>query len=254
MKAGLPSRPERGSALDGVVRVDVQFGGQVIRPVPDASSGPEICVPALSGFGKRPIAPRGARRLQVFPEERARVRERAPARLEPRVPERPSMDHVRPDFEGRGDVGRAGRGGEADRVVEQGLGRTDLDQGRRQSLEIGVERREARVFPVHSRRRKGVGQLLQISLLNERIDRALARERRPRHGEIDPRRHEPETAGQVLARALELPGQGERQIRARAVAADRNLFAPRSRRWRSRRQTVSASSRAAGKGCSGARR
>ena len=42
--------------------------------------------------------------------------------------------------------------------------------------------------------------------------------------EIDPRRQEPETAGQVLARALEFPDQSERQIRARAVAADRNLF------------------------------
>ena len=50
----------------------------------------------------------GAQRLQVFPEERAHVRERAPAGLEMRVPERPGMDHVRPDFEGRADVGFAG--------------------------------------------------------------------------------------------------------------------------------------------------
>ncbi len=62
------------------------------------------------------------RRYQVFLEERAGVRERATAGLEPRVPERPRMDHVGPDFEGRGDIGRAGGGGEAEGVVEQRLG------------------------------------------------------------------------------------------------------------------------------------
>ena len=40
------------------------------------------------------VAASGARRLQVFLEERASVRERATAGLEPRVPERPGMDHV----------------------------------------------------------------------------------------------------------------------------------------------------------------
>ena len=72
------------------------------------------------------------------------------------------------------DVGLAGGGGEADSVVEQGLGRADLDQGRRQPLEIGIERRKARVFPVHSRRDIGLGQLFQVSFLNERIDGAFA--------------------------------------------------------------------------------
>src|SRR5271163_4269441 len=88
--------------------------------------GPGICVPALRGFGKRACL--GDLRLQVFPEERARMRQRAPSRLELRIPEWPRMDHVGPDFEGRGDVGLAGGGGEADSVVEQGLGRADLDQ------------------------------------------------------------------------------------------------------------------------------
>ena len=151
------------------------------------------------------------------------MRERAPPRLELCVPERPRVDHTRPNLEGRRDVGLAGRGGEANGVVEQGLGRADLDQGRRQPLEICVERRKARVFPVHSCRREGRSQLLQVSFLDEGIDGAFARERRSGHGEIDPRRQKPETPGQILARALELLYQGERQIRARAIAADRNL-------------------------------
>ena len=107
-------------------------------------------------------------------KERARTRERAPARLEMRIPERPGVDHVWPDFERRADVGCARSCGEADRVVEQSLGRTDLDEGRRQPLKIGVERREERIIPVHPSRDVGGRQVLQISFLNERIDGAHA--------------------------------------------------------------------------------
>ena len=92
-------------------------------------------MPRMGGFGKGDHA--GAR-LQVLPQERARMRECAAARFEPRVPKRPRMNHVRPDFERHRVVGLAGRGGEADSIVEQGLGRTNLDQRRRQSPEIGV--------------------------------------------------------------------------------------------------------------------
>jgi hypothetical protein len=44
------------------------------------------------------------------------------------------VNHMRPDFEGHRDVGLAGGGGEADRVVEQGLGRTSLDFCRRSAI------------------------------------------------------------------------------------------------------------------------
>ncbi len=53
MKAGLRMRPEGGSALDDVCVIDVQFGGQVIRPTSGRGPVPRICVPALRGFGKR---------------------------------------------------------------------------------------------------------------------------------------------------------------------------------------------------------
>ena len=55
-ESGIASRPEARFGARGVVRVDVQFGGQVIRPISGTRSGPEICVPALSGFGKRMLA------------------------------------------------------------------------------------------------------------------------------------------------------------------------------------------------------
>jgi hypothetical protein len=72
-------------------------------------------VPALRGFGKR--TGQGDLCLQVLPEERARMRERAPSRLKLGVPEWPRMDHMRPNLEGRGDVGLTGGGGETDGVV-----------------------------------------------------------------------------------------------------------------------------------------
>ncbi len=228
MKAGLPSRLRRGSALDGVfgstfssvVKSSARYP-DTVRPLDLRARIERLWQARLRGSG---TSIGSAPRLQVFPEECARTRKRASAGLEARVPERPGVDHVRPYLEGRRDVGRAPGGSEADSIIEQSLGRTDLNEGRRQSLEIRVERRKARVFPVHPSRDIGVGQPLQVPFLNERIDGAFARERRARHGEIDPRRQEPETAGQILARALELPDQSERQIRARAVAPDRNVF------------------------------
>ena len=214
MKAELPSRPQGAAALDGV------FGSRFNSVVKLSARHPDTirplaCLRALKVFGKRVRGERGERRrtrgaYRCSLEEHASVRERAPARLEPRIPERPRMDHMRPDFQGRGDVGLTGSGSEADRIVEQGLARADLNQGRRQSIEISVERRKARVFPVHSRRREGLRQRLQIFFLNERIGDAFAHECRPRHREVEPRRQKPETAGQILARTLELSDQGER--------------------------------------------
>ena len=58
------------------------------------------------------------------------------------------MDHMRPDFERDRHVLSTSRGGETHRVVEQRLGRADLDQQRRQAPEIGIKHREARVLAV----------------------------------------------------------------------------------------------------------
>jgi len=49
------------------------------------------------------------------------------------------MNHFGPDLQIDADIGGAGRFGQPDRVVKQGLRRTDLDQQRRQALEIGVD-------------------------------------------------------------------------------------------------------------------
>ena len=77
--------------------------------------------------------------------------------------------------------------GETRGIVEQRLGRSDLDQCWRQAPQVGIERRNACVLPVGARRETGLGQLLQIVLVDERILGVLGKHRRARHGEIGPR-------------------------------------------------------------------
>ena len=81
-KARLLNRPERSFALDDVF--GSTFNSVVIGPTSGCGPASGICLPPLSGFGKRDRT--GARRLEVLAQERACVRERAPARFELRVP------------------------------------------------------------------------------------------------------------------------------------------------------------------------
>src|ERR1700722_2664706 len=97
MNAGLPSRPERGSALDGVFGSTFSSVATSFARYPDAVRPREFACPHWAGLAS--ARARRAARLEVLPEECASVRERAPARLEPLVPRCQSMDHVRPDFE-----------------------------------------------------------------------------------------------------------------------------------------------------------
>ena len=59
------------------------------------------------------------------PDELAGVRQGAPAVLEASIPDRPCMDHVRPDLQRHIDIGRACGLGKPRRVHEQSLGRSD---------------------------------------------------------------------------------------------------------------------------------
>src|SRR5229473_4852182 len=86
----------------------------------------------------------GALSGSLRPHEGARRLDRPLAGLQLGMKQRPDMDHLRPDLEFDAHVGGAGQPGEADRIVEQRLGGTDLDQQRRQAREIGIERRRER--------------------------------------------------------------------------------------------------------------
>jgi hypothetical protein len=70
----------------------------------------------------------GARASEVTTDERACVDQRATPRFQMRIPELPSMDHMRPNLEGHRHVGGPRCGRKANGVVEQRFGRSYLDQ------------------------------------------------------------------------------------------------------------------------------
>ena len=64
-----------------------------------------------------------------------------------------------------GCMARLERAGEADRIVEERLGRADLDQDGREAREIGAERRDERVARVAAREVSG-GELAQVGAVD----------------------------------------------------------------------------------------
>ena len=91
--------------------------------------------------------------LEVVPQERTGVAKRPTTLLQARIPQVPGMDHVGPDFERHEYALRSRLGGQAHRIIQQRLGRTNLDERRRQSLKVGKENGDSRVPPVDRRRR-----------------------------------------------------------------------------------------------------
>src|SRR5262249_56812262 len=65
--------------------------------------------------------------------------DRALPGLQLRVEHVPDMNHFGPNLQIDADIVSAGRLGQPDRVVKQGLRRADLDQKRRQAFEIGID-------------------------------------------------------------------------------------------------------------------
>ena len=67
------------------------------------------------------------------PHELAGERQRAAAVFEFGIPDRPRVDHVRPDLKRHIDIGGAGGRGQPGGVRQQRLGRSDLDQDGRKA-------------------------------------------------------------------------------------------------------------------------
>ena len=66
-------------------------------------------------------------------------------------------------------------------VCEQCFGGADLNQDRWKALQISIEWRHSRIFPVHPRGNVGVGQFAEIALVNDGIHVVLGYERRFGH-------------------------------------------------------------------------
>ena len=105
-------------------------------------------------------------------DERTGTSKSPPPRIEPRIPERPSMNHVRPDLEGHCHVLRARLGSKPSCVREQRLVGANLDQERRQAQEIRKERRDAGIGGF-DRAEIGVGKFTEIASVDDRIDAVL---------------------------------------------------------------------------------
>ena len=99
--------------------------------------------------------------------------ERPASRLQMGVPHRPSVDHIRPYLKRNGDVGASCRRRKARGILEQCFARADLDQRRRKTLQIGIERRNTRVFPVDAGGKISLDQFGQIRLVNDGVDGIL---------------------------------------------------------------------------------
>ena len=79
------------------------------------------------------------------------------------------MNHVWPDLQRHAHIGGTGCGGEACGVREQRLGRSHLDQRRRQALQVSVERGDLRVLPVRPGWKISIGQFAEVALVDDRI-------------------------------------------------------------------------------------
>src|SRR5262245_36470447 len=129
--------------------------------------------------------------------------ERLASFLQMRIPQVPGVDHARPDLERYEYAARPCRGGEAHRIVEQRLCRTNLDKCRGQVLKVSKENRQTRIFPVDAGWHVGRGKLLKVGFVNEWIDGIPGDHRPSGHCEIGPGRHQPGATGELVASLLQ---------------------------------------------------
>jgi len=80
------------------------------------------------------------------------------------------VDHIGPDFERYENAVRPRLGREADGVIQQSLGGTNLDERRRQALKIGKENGNARILPLDASRYVSGGQFIKVNPMNERVE------------------------------------------------------------------------------------
>src|SRR6516165_7764868 len=173
------------------------------------------------GYAPLSAAARRAPSAEMRPNKRAAFRDRAAAGGKRRMEQVPDMDHLGPDLEADADIRGPGGPGEAQRVVEQGLGGPDLDEERREAPEVGIDRRRQR----RTRGRAAeieLGHFDEPRLVDDRVVRGLARHRRSDPFHVYPWRDTPSAGG------LRQPGVAHRQHRgddepaAGAVAGERH--------------------------------
>src|SRR4029450_3547814 len=117
----------------------------------------------------------------MIANERSGASECAAACFQVCVPKLPSMNHVRPDRQGHGNVSGAGNASKTHGIIEQRLVRSRLDQRRWESLQIRIEWRDTRILTVEPGGNVGIGQFIEIDLMDKWINGVLADQRRTGH-------------------------------------------------------------------------
>src|SRR5262249_24442652 len=87
-----------------------------------------------------------------------------------------------------------------------------LDQRRRKAMQIGKQRRDRRILAIDRRRRVGIREFLEISLVNERIDVILVLKGSARHRQVGPGRCKPRARRLLLACSTKAIDQGDGEI------------------------------------------
>ena len=153
-------------------------------------------------------------------DERRRLRE-GDARLgDEGREELPHVRQVGPRLQHRGAAGCAHLVHETSRIVAQEFRIADLRKERREAVQLRIERRDERV-----RRRRGAvverGAGPDAVGVEHRAAPVVLRDRRPRGGEVGPRREEKGAGGERIAGVAQDEERRERQPAAGRITADR---------------------------------
>src|SRR5262245_24005373 len=112
----------------------------------------------------------------VTPHERARIFKRLLSRFELRVPQCPSVNHLRPDFERYRHIGCTRSPGETDGIIKQCFRRPYLNERRRKSMQVREQWGNTRIGSRDAGGNVGLREFAEIGLVNERIDGVLGRD------------------------------------------------------------------------------
>ncbi len=129
------------------------------------------------------------------------------------------MRHTRPDLQGRAHVSRGCNPGQADGVVQQDLGRPDLDQQRRQAPQVGMDRTGQRL-PRRAAAEIEGGHVDQARLVQRRIGLGLGDDGLADALQVDPWRNGQGRSRHGQALVPGLHQHGHRQSTAGRVSRD----------------------------------
>ncbi|ABA48847.1 DNA-binding response regulator, LuxR family [Burkholderia pseudomallei 1710b] len=224
------SRDRRRARRDRQHALHRSFPAGRARPLRGAPARAQVRAAGREGrvSGDRRVGRALSRALdRGAPHERGRALERTRRFGHERHKDLPDVRHLRPYLQLDVHARRARLLGDAPRIVEQHLGAARLDEERRQSREIRVERRRMRmrarrVAEIKARR------AAERRAREHRIEPVVRAQRIARRGEIGPRREQHRARRQRIARVAQRDERREREAAARRIAAEHDRLRRRA--------------------------